>query len=119
MNLLNAHKLIPLLFYISFLLLSFPLLVVGSPFMASSGGLKLKAELVAEGLGIPWGLAFISENTLLVTERSGLVSLLYLDKGIKVALKNMPRVMVAGQGGMLDVALSPDYKKQDGFILPM
>ncbi|VAW93854.1 PQQ-dependent oxidoreductase, gdhB family [hydrothermal vent metagenome] len=111
MNLLNAHKLIPLLFYICLLLLSFPLLVVGSPFMVSSEGLKLKVELVAEGLGIPWGLAFISENTLLVTERSGLVSLLYLDKGIKIALKNMPRVMVVGQGGMLDVALSPDYKK--------
>lgn len=111
MNLLSKHKLKPLLFCMGFLLLPFPIPAASSVFVVNSEGMNLKVEQVADGLGIPWGLAFVSANTLLVTERKGSISLLYLDKGIKVTLKNTPRVMVNGQGGMLDVALSPDYKK--------
>ncbi len=111
MAILKIYKLILLLFYTGFLLLSFPLLAVSSTFFVNNEGMDLKVEQVVKGLGVPWGLAFISSNILLVTERKGLISLLYLDKGTKVTLKNTPRVMVNGQGGMLDVALSPDYKK--------
>ncbi len=112
MNFINLQfKIIPSLFYVSFLSLSFAWPVASSPFLANSEGMKLKVEQVAAGLGVPWGLAFISTNILLVTERRGSVRLLDLDKGTNFILKNVPRVMVDGQGGMLDVAVSPDYKK--------
>ena len=83
----------------------------GSSFTTNSEAMKLKVELVAKGLGVPWGLAFLATNKLLITERNGSVRLLELDKTTSVILKNSPRVMVGGQGGMLDVALPPDYKR--------
>lgn len=81
-----------------------------SAFIIKSEGMELKVEEIASGLGIPWGMAFLSPDKLLVTERSGSVLLLDLETSNKVRLKNTPKVMHNGQGGMLDVALSPDYK---------
>jgi len=80
-----------------------------------SEGMKLKLDLVFEGLGIPWGMAFISSNQLLITERHGNVSLLNLKSLKKIQLKNIPAVYASGQAGMLDVVLSPNYKT-DGWI---
>jgi aldose sugar dehydrogenase len=80
-----------------------------------SENMKLKLEQVADGLGIPWGMSFISENEMLVTQRSGGVRLLDVRSGKSRLLKDVPDVLPAGQGGMLDVAVSPDYKN-DGWI---
>lgn len=82
-----------------------------SLFEIKSEGMNLKIELVAEGFSIPWGLSFISSKKLLVTERSGTVYMLDVNKRTKVKIENLPKVMAAGQGGLLDVALSPNYKK--------
>jgi aldose sugar dehydrogenase len=79
-------------------------------FTIQSEGMQLKVEQVAKGFGVPWGMDFLSSNELLITERVGKISILYLDTVRKVTLKNTPKVMPDGQGGMLDVALSPDYK---------
>jgi glucose/arabinose dehydrogenase len=75
----------------------------------------LRLEQVAQGLGIPWGMCFLSANQLLVTERKGAVRLIDIDNGRVRLLKNVPDVFAEGQGGMLDIALSPDYKK-DGWV---
>ena len=72
-----------------------------------SEGMELKVEKIIDGLGVPWGMDFISENKLLVTERSGSVLLINLDSNKKITLKNVPEVMPDGQGGMLDIILSP------------
>ncbi len=82
-----------------------------SPFTFKSEGMVLKVEKVLEGLGVPWGMTFISPTELLITERSGSILLFNLETSKKVILKNTPNVMHDGQGGMLDVAISPDYKK--------
>lgn len=76
-----------------------------------SEGMHIKIEKVTDGLNTPWGMAFLSATKLLVTEREGPVLLLDLKRSTKTILKNIPNVMVEGQGGMLDVALAPDYKK--------
>lgn len=73
--------------------------------------MNLVAERVADGLGVVWGMAFIKNKKLLVTERNGFVYVLDLDNGKKHPLANLPSVLVDGQGGMLDVALPPEYKK--------
>jgi len=75
-----------------------------------SEGMNIKVEKVAQGFGVPWGMVFLSSNKLLVTDRKGPVRLFYLDQLRKIKLKNIPSVKAQGQGGMLDVALSPDYK---------
>ena len=64
---------------------------------------------VVGGLEIPWGMSFINENDLLVTEKSGI--LYRVTNGIKKRVKGLPPVYVRGQGGLLDVAISPNYDK--------
>lgn len=90
-------------------------MAIGAPITIQSAGMQLKLEQVAEGLNIPWGMSFISANQLLVTERKGNVKLVDVTNGRITSLKNVPEVLAEGQGGMLDVALSPNYKK-DGRI---
>ncbi len=85
------------------------------PITIQSEGMRLKLEQIADGLGIPWGLTFISANQLLATEREGSVRLINVDNGYVRLLKNVPDVLTEGQGGLLDVALSPNFKK-DGWI---
>lgn len=80
-------------------------------FTFKNEGMELKVEKVIEGLGVPWGIAFLSLNQLLITERSGSTLLYDLKTSKKIILENTPKVLHAGQGGMLDVAVSPNYKK--------
>ena len=75
-----------------------------------SAGVNLKLEKVMERLGVPWGLVFISPSQLLVTEREGTIRLLDLKSSTNVKLQNSPQVLADGQGGMLDVAIPPNYQ---------
>lgn len=68
---------------------------------------------VADGLGIPWAMAFLSPDKLLVTERGGYISIVNTETGNVRRLKGAPTVMAKGQGGMLDVAVPPDFKTGD------
>lgn len=85
--------------------------VSSAPVMIQSESMKISLEQVADSLGIPWGLSFLSDNQLLVSERDGAVQLLDVDNGQISRLKNVPAVLAEGQGGMLDIAISPEYKK--------
>ena len=81
-----------------------------SSHLFKSEGMNIKVEKLFDGLKIPWGMAFVSETKLLVTEREGDILLLDIAKSTKKILKNSPNVMAEGQGGMLDIVLSPNYK---------
>ena len=70
-------------------------------------------EKVIDGLGIPWGLAFISESQLLVTERQGRIKLLNTSTRKLTPIKNAPDVLPDGQGGLLDVAVPPGFTTGD------
>ncbi len=64
---------------------------------------------IVSGLEYPWGMAFIDENTILVTEREGALRIIR-DGTVSEPISGLPdNVFVRGQGGMLDVALHPDY----------
>lgn len=101
--------------FTTLLLLTATLNAATSPFTFKSEGMSLKVEKVFEGLGVPWGMTFLTPNKLLVTERSGSIFLLTLNTSKKIILENTPKVLHNGQGGMLDAAVSPNYKK-DGWI---
>jgi glucose/arabinose dehydrogenase len=64
---------------------------------------------VASGLDHPWGMAFLPDGGLLITERSG--QLLLLRDGVlePEPIAGVPEVVARGQGGLLDVALHPDF----------
>lgn len=70
-------------------------------------------ENVVSDIQIPWGMVWLPDGSILVTEKSGI---LYHVKNItKTEVKNVPKVYNRGQGGLLDIALHPDYAK-NGWI---
>lgn len=70
-------------------------------------------ELVVliEGLDHPWGLAFLPQGRLLVTERSGRLRLIDNGRLDPRPVEGLPVISSYGQGGLLDVALHPDFER--------
>ncbi len=66
-------------------------------------------ETIARNLENPWGLAFLPDNRMLVTERPGRLRIVDADGQLSQPIHGVPRVMARGQGGLLDVALAPDF----------
>ena len=64
---------------------------------------------VAEGLEQPWGLAFLPDGRMLVTEKEGRLRLVGPDGTLSEPLAGVPEVYDHGQGGLLDVTLDPDF----------
>lgn len=74
----------------------------------SAGGYKFKVEGVVRGLDFPWSIAFLPEGGFLVTEREG--NLWHCTfAGEKTAVTGLPKVWRKGQGGLLEVALHPEF----------
>jgi len=69
-----------------------------------------QVEQVAQDLGIPWGMSFLSRDEIIFSERSGAIKLLNLGSSEIETLAGAPRVWARGQGGMLDVAVEPNYQ---------
>jgi aldose sugar dehydrogenase len=69
----------------------------------------LKVETVAGGLEHPWGLAFLPDGRMLVTERAGRLRIVGPDGTKSDPVKGVPEVVAEGQGGLLDVALDPKF----------
>tara|TARA_B100001057_G_scaffold458345_1_gene507492 strand:+ start:111 stop:1616 length:1506 start_codon:yes stop_codon:yes gene_type:complete len=79
------------------------------PKVQSPNKIDYSYETIVDSLDIPWGMSFINENDFLVTEKSGI--LYRIKNGIKKRVKGLPPVYVRGQGGLLDIAISPSYKE--------
>lgn len=68
-----------------------------------------RVETLAEGLQNPWGLAFLPDGGILITERAGRLRL-FKDGALQAEpVAGVPEVSARGQGGLLDVALHPDF----------
>jgi glucose/arabinose dehydrogenase len=74
----------------------------------SSAG-DLAVETVAGGLEHPWGLAFLPDGRMLVTERPGRLRLVGPDGRLSGPITGVPNVAARGQGGLLDVVLDPGF----------
>ncbi|MFD2936593.1 PQQ-dependent sugar dehydrogenase [Spirosoma flavum] len=75
-----------------------------------SEGQTIKLDTVVSGLGSPWGLAFLPNDELLITDRSG--DIYRVDKTRqKTKVSGGPTVLAEGQGGLLDLVLHPDFAK--------
>jgi aldose sugar dehydrogenase len=66
-------------------------------------------QTLAKGLDHPWSLAFLPDGQMLVTERPGRLRVVRPDGRVSEPLSGVPRVYARGQGGLLDVALSPAF----------
>jgi glucose/arabinose dehydrogenase len=84
------------------------------PAVVRSKHQAFRIDTVAKGLAVPWGIAFLPDGDMLVTERSG--QLFRFSGGkLKAIISGVPEVMAQGQGGLMDVVLHPKYK-QNGWI---
>jgi aldose sugar dehydrogenase len=79
-----------------------------SPTPASMKGV-VDIQTIAKGLEHPWSLAFLPDKRMLVTERPGRLRLVEPDGRVLEPLAGVPQVYARGQGGLLDVALSPTF----------
>ncbi|MBD5803916.1 Soluble aldose sugar dehydrogenase YliI precursor [Azoarcus sp. Aa7] len=66
---------------------------------------------LARGLDTPWSLAFLPDGSMLVTERPGRLRIVTPDGKLSAPIQNVPRVHAAGQGGLLDVVIGPDFAR--------
>jgi glucose/arabinose dehydrogenase len=64
---------------------------------------------VAQGLDHPWGLAFLPDGRMLVTERPGRIRIVDRDGHLSKPIAGVPEVYARGEGGLLDVALDPNF----------
>jgi glucose/arabinose dehydrogenase len=69
----------------------------------------VRGEVVARGLEHPWALAFLPDGRALVTERPGRLRVVATDGTLSPPVQGVPTVAARGQGGLLDVALAPDF----------
>lgn len=69
----------------------------------------VSAETIARGLEHPWGLVFLPDGSMLVTERPGRLRIVAPGGAVSEPLTGVPRVQASGQGGLLDVAIDPSF----------
>ena len=67
------------------------------------------AETIASGLEHPWALAFLPDGRILVTERPGRLRIVAPSGRVSEPIDGVPQVQAGGQGGLLDVAIDPEF----------
>ncbi|MGH8639843.1 MAG: PQQ-dependent sugar dehydrogenase, partial [Burkholderiales bacterium] len=83
--------------------------------IVKSGKQSLKVEVIARGLETPWGLAFLPDGRLLITERPGRLRILGKDGKLLPPVTGTPKVWERQDAGMFDVEVHPQYAK-NGWI---
>ena len=102
---------VPIAFLVAGCLLAGPASAVQTQAPKPAVKTGAKVVTVARGLNRPWALQFLPDGRFIVTERPGAIRI--VDKNGKVSdpLPGAPKVAARGQGGMLDIALAPDFAK--------
>jgi len=81
----------------------------------SSANTSVKITTLYDGLSNPWGMAWLPDGRLLITERRGEILVFKDDKYTGQKLSGVPAVYEVGQGGLLDIQLHPKYN-ENGWI---
>jgi glucose/arabinose dehydrogenase len=80
-----------------------------APGQAAGAAGSVEVSTIATGLEHPWGLAFLPDGRMLVTERPGRLRIVDAQGKLSAPLAGVPNVAARGQGGLLDVAIDPDF----------
>lgn len=97
----------PLLFVFALLATLLPGLAQAQ--VVQSQAARFRVTTLVQGLERPWGGAFLPDGRLLVTERIGRMRLIAPNGSPSAAIEGVPPVEARGQGGLLDVAIAPDF----------
>ena len=86
-----------------------PAIAQDSPRMLDTESGPVSVEVLAGGLEHPWGAVLLPDGDMLVTERPGRLRLVSAEGAVGEPIEGVPDVFAQGQGGLLDVALDPDF----------
>ncbi|MFN3759691.1 MAG: PQQ-dependent sugar dehydrogenase [Algoriphagus aquaeductus] len=84
-------------------------------FTTSTDKMVIKIDTLYTGFQNPWGMTWISENRMLVTEKKGEILIFKDDKYTGQKVTGLPSVYNNGQAGLLDITVHPNYA-QNGWI---
>ena len=82
-------------------------------FLSSSQYTDIRATKIAGNLEHPWSVAFLPDGRMLVTERPGRLNI--IENGSVTQVDGLPEINASGQGGLMEVALHPEYES-NGWI---
>jgi len=95
---------------------SLTLIATFSALTACTGGTPVagnyKIESVIGGLDHPWGVAWLPDQTPLITLRGGSLIRLVNGRKVEVEMEGLPPVFASGQGGLMDIVLHPKFKEK-------
>ena len=78
------------------------------------GGVKTKSKIqlttISTGLNFPWGLDFLPDRRMIVTEKSGNIRIVTKEGVVGNPIRGVPAVRLQGDGGLYDIKLDPDFK---------
>ena len=83
--------------------------------LVESAKQRFGIDTVTTGLVIPWGMAFLPDGRILITERSGVIRIVKDNVLLPDSVSGVPAVYAEGQAGLMDIQLHPDYSK-NGWI---
>jgi len=72
-------------------------------------GVAFEVVTVARGLQRPWGMTFLPDGRMLVTEKPGRLRVVAADGSLSAPVEGLPPILARGQGGLLDVVLDPGF----------
>lgn len=85
------------------------LLLLLTSFIITAKTHEYQVSTYAEGISKPWGMTFLPDGRLLVTEKAGHIRIIDTEGNVSEPIKNMLSVQYAGQGGLLDVTIDPEF----------
>lgn len=105
-----------LLTFFMIALILFPLQAYAQ-YQESSNYHDFKLVPVVQELEHPWGIAFLPNGDILVTEKKGQLNLVRMPSGKKEIVAGLPEIAQIGQGGLLDVVVHPDFQSNQTIFL--
>jgi aldose sugar dehydrogenase len=99
--------------FIVFCILCMTIICQGQKMECTASTISVKAIPYVTDIEIPWGMTWLPDGSMLITERSG--TLFHFANGQKTSIGNLPPLFIKGQGGLLDVTIHPDYQ-ENGWV---
>jgi quinoprotein glucose dehydrogenase len=74
-------------------------------------------QIIKTGISVPWGMAFLPDGSMLITDKEGELRVIRDDKVLDEPVKGVPKVFTRGQGGLFDIELHPGFEKNGWLYL--
>lgn len=95
----------------------FPISAANAQYSENSKHHNFNLVSVVEDLEHPWGMAFLPNGDLLVTEKKGQLNLIRMQTGEREIVQGLPEIAEIGQGGLLDVMVHPDFQSNQTIFI--